>query len=238
MFTLVLSNKLCLFCCYFGGSPKKHLEALQNRVWLDLKKFYNLKNFKFHFYCLEFWNNNSGLQQFVFSNSMQPANSKWWVHWIVKAWWYVRICTVCQSEPQWMFVRLIQCCFPQEPLKLSVPGNNYMFPRGSPNIQGIRHHLACTSLFLSLTLCIAFYFPLSSSLSILSASQQYKHSISLVSLWFHLKWSHSFFLQPAHPPGHLIDQFLIFLCLFGQWCIAEYNTGLQLMINFIIDYDE
>lgn len=66
-----------------------------------------------------------------------------------------------------VFPRLIQCLFrfPQEPLKLSVPGNNYMFPRGSPNIQGIRRHLACKSLFLSLTLCIAFYFPLSSSVA-------------------------------------------------------------------------
>lgn len=115
---------------------------------------------------------------------------------------------------------------------MSVPGNNYMFPRGSPNILGIRRHLACNSLFLSQTLGIAFYFPLSSSVSILSASQQHRHSVSFVSLWFPLRWSHSFSLQPPHLPAHLIDQFLIFVFLIGQWYITKYKARLQRMITF------
>lgn len=173
---------------------------------------------------------------------MQPVNSKWRFDGIVLAWWLLGYVVwlslslhhnellVCSSALFSVFF-----AFPQDPLKLSVPDNNYMFPRGSPNIQGIRRHLACKSLFLSLTLCIALYFPLSSSLSVLSASQQYKRSVSSVSLWFQPRWSHSFFLQPPHLPAHLIDQFLVFLCLMGQWYITKYKAGPQLMITFITD---
>lgn len=82
-----------------------------------------------------------------------------------------------------------------------------MFPRGSPNIQGIRRHLACKSLFLSLTLCIAFYSPpLSPTLAILSASQLYKHSISLGGL------IHSFLSLLTSEPA-VSDEFLIFCAL-------------------------
>lgn len=122
-----------------------------------------------------------GLQQLAFCISTL-ANC------MVISWdsvWMMVFRIVSQSAPlrkACVFICLIRCLFvfPQRPLKLSVPGNNYMFPRGSPNIQGIRRHLACKSLFLSLTLCIAFYFLLSSAPSILSASQLYKHSVSLL----------------------------------------------------------
>lgn len=140
----------------------------------------------------------------------QPANWKWWFYGIVFKWWFLGLSLslhhwekpVCSSTLFSVFF-----CFLLKPLKLSVPGNNYMFPRGSPNIQGIRRHLACKSLFLSLTLCIAFYFPpLSSTLAILSASQLYKHSISLGGL-IHSSLSLLTF-QPT-----VFDEFLIFCAL-------------------------
>ena len=65
-------------------------------------------------------------------------------------------------------------CFPQEPLKLSEPGNSYMFPRGSPNIQGIKRHLACKSLFFPRHSALPFISP---SLLLSLSSQQCKHSI-------------------------------------------------------------
>lgn len=78
----------------------------------------------------------------------------------MQAWWFIcDMDCLSVSSSQWMFICLIRCCFPEEPLILSVPGNNYMFPRGSPNIQGIKHHLACKSFSLFLTLCLGFYFP-------------------------------------------------------------------------------
>lgn len=99
-----------------------------------------------------------------------------------------RMCgwTACQSAPQRdACARLpyslsslsffFPLFFPQEPLKLSVPGNNSMFPRGNPNILGIRRHLACKSLFLSLTLYCLFI-----SLSLL-LSFSLSHSSSSVS---------------------------------------------------------
>lgn len=117
------------------------------------------------FYYLDFWMKNSRLQGFVLcTSSLLTSNGD--IHGIVLAWWFLgyvdglsvslrhREKLVSSSTSFSVFF-----CSPQEPLKLSVPGNNYMFPRGSPNIQGIRRHLACKSLFLSLTLCPAFYFP-------------------------------------------------------------------------------
>lgn len=65
-------------------------------------------------------------------------------------------------------------CFPQEPLKLSEPGNSSMFPRGSPNIQGIKRHLACKSLFFPRHSALPFISP---ALLLSLSSQQCKHSI-------------------------------------------------------------
>lgn len=147
-----------------------------------------------------------------------------------------RICgwTVCQSAPQrdaCVFVCLIQqlffCLFPSGASQIvSARQQLYsMFPRGSPNIQGIRRHLACKSLFLCLTLCIAFYFPLSCSLSILAASQLYKQSISFVSLWLHIRWSHSSILSPASsPPSPSYWSVFNLYSLIGHWYITEYSA--------------
>lgn len=188
----ILEAPLCFFCC-----------------------FTRLKiSFNFIFIVFNFWINNSSLHKFVFCTSVQPANFEWRLHGIVLPWWFLgyadRLAVSPQHREMCELVFLFQClfCFPQEPLKLSVPGNNYMFPSGSPNIWGIRRHLACKSLFLSLTLCIAFYFPpRSSSLSVLAASQQYKHSVSFLFLFDFTSGGliHSFSYILTSPPILLIS---------------------------------
>lgn len=72
VFTLVLSSKLQLFCCYFGGFTK-NIRCSPRLSLTRFNIFYNLKNFNFHFF--EFCNNRSGSQQFLFSNSLQLVSA-------------------------------------------------------------------------------------------------------------------------------------------------------------------
>ena len=173
--------------------------------------------------------------------SMQPANSKWWFHGMMVS----RICgwTVSQWAPveRCLCVRLLYSlsffsfffffCFPQEPLKLSVPGNNFILPRERAGIQGIRRHLACKSLFLSLTLCIAFYFPL-----FFSVSSPAHHCTNIQSRLFRsgftLARSRSFLPRPAQP---LIDQRFDISIPYCHWYITECSTGMHVMIISSID---
>lgn len=160
MFKLVLSNNFCLFCCFWvpgvGFWVGPIFLCVEKLFFFSVWIFANLIYFRTATVCF--------LHQ-------QPANWKWWFYGIVFKWWFLGLSLslhhwekpVCSSTLFSVFF-----CFLLKPLKLSVPGNNYMFPRGSPNIQGIRRHLACKSLFLSLTLCIAFYFPPSLLLSLSS----------------------------------------------------------------------
>lgn len=144
----------------------------------------------------------------------QPANWKWWFYGIVFKWWFLGLSLglhhwekpVCSSTLFSVFF-----CFLLKPLKLSVPGNNYMFPRGSPNIQGIRRHLACKSLFLSLTLCIAFYFPP-------LFYSRYPLCLPAVQTFNLIRWSHSFFPQPPHFPAHCFWWVFNLLRFTGRWC--------------------
>lgn len=136
------------------------------------------------------------------------------VHGIVQAWWFIcDMDCLSLSSSQWMFICLIRCCFPQEPLKLSVPGNNYMFPRGGPNIQGIKHHLACKSFSLFLTLCLGFYFPflhLSLSFLLLNGTNIQSH-------WFPFDFTSS---GSIHSLSNLLTSQIILLifcfCFFGN----------------------
>lgn len=112
------------------------------------------------------------------------------------------------------------CCFPWETSQIVTAMQRGQSPWGEPKYRG---NQASFSLWEPFSIPDILLVPLSSSPPILSASENYKHSVS--SLWFHPKWSPSFRLQPAHLPEPRIDQFLIFfLCRIGQWCIAEYIT--------------
>lgn len=51
------------------------------------------------------------------------------------------------------------CCFPRERHKSSPPSSEDTVPRDSPNIQGIKRHLACESIPLMPALRAVFYFP-------------------------------------------------------------------------------
>lgn len=96
---------------------------------------------------------------FFFCFFFAKPNSKWWFHALVVCWIFG--CTVTQWTTQkhsCVHLLYLVTFFPQEPLKLSAAGNNYLFPRERTNIQGIRRHLACKSLFPSPTHCITFIF--------------------------------------------------------------------------------
>lgn len=179
------------------------LEALQKNIRcsprLSLTRFnifYNLKNFKFHF--LNFVTTAQIRNDLCF-----PTAYSWWVHGIVQAWWVVWF-GVSLSLNFCLFVCLFICysvLFPSAASQIVSARQQLYVPQREPKYPGNQASFSLWEPFFSLTLCIAFYFPL-------SASEHYKHLISLVSLWFHLKWSHSFFLQPAHLPGHHIDLFV------------------------------
>lgn len=133
------------------------LEAGQHVVGsIRLNISYNLNNlnnvFFFFFFCVvfTFWINKSGVQQFVLCARIQLSWSKREISWDCAdkmVCEYVERLSVSLQHREILesssALFSVFFCFPQEPLKLSVPGNNYMFPRGSPNIQGIRRHLAC-----------------------------------------------------------------------------------------------
>lgn len=202
MFKLVLSNNFCLFCCFWAPG----VGFWVGLIFLCVEKLFF---FPCEYLRIEYI---SGLQQFAFCiSSLQTENGDLG---IVFKWWFLGLSLslhhwekpVCSSTLFSVFF-----CFLLKPLKLSVPGNNYMFPRGSPNIQGIRRHLACKSLFLSLTLCIAFYFsPLFYS--------RYPLCLPAVQTFNLIRWSHSFFPQPPHFPAHCFWWVFNLLRFTGRWC--------------------
>lgn len=115
------------------------LEALQNNIRcsprLSLTRFnilYNLKNFKFNFYCFEFRKNNSWLQQFVFSNSLQ----------LVSAWDCAGLmgCLVrCVSQSKLVSVCLFICysvLFPSAASQIVSASQRLYVPQREPKYPG------------------------------------------------------------------------------------------------------
>lgn len=124
---------------------------------------------------------------------------------------------------------LFGCCFPRERRKSSPSSSEDTVPGESPNIQGIKHHLACESLPLFLTPRAVFYFPFPHLLPS-SASEHYKRSVS--SLWFSPKVL-SFILSPACSPlgaSHWSVFNLFFCALLDN--DASLNTTRLRLIDF------
>lgn len=110
-----------------------------------------------------------------------------------------------------------------------------MFPRGSPNIQGIRHHLACKSLFLSLTLYILL-FP-SSLCLFLSLLLSTGHTFSLVGfpLIFNLNGLTHSLSKTLSSQDILLIGFWSFSVLLDSGDALRNTTRPQPVINFVID---
>lgn len=95
-------------------------------------------------------------------------------------------------------------------------------PLGCPNIQGIRRHLACKSLFLCLTLCIAFYFPP----SLVHSQPSLPHNCTRIPSNSFL--SVSFILSPTSSPPST------FYRLFGRYNITVHSAELLLWITQVL----
>lgn len=151
----------------------------------------------------------------MFSGDSQRADFKCWVQENVRHGPSVTL-KRCKSSSA-----SLGCCFPRERHTSSPPSSEDTVPGESPNIQGIKRHLACESLPLFLTLHAVFYFPCPHFLPswlLLSTTNVQSHRFD-----FPL----SFILSPTCSPlgaSHW-SVFNLFLCFIGQWCIAEYSVA-------------
>lgn len=147
--------------------------------------------------------------------------------------------TVCQSQTLQELICLVRLFVSLGSVtNRQSPSSEDTVPRGEPKYPGNQASFSLQepSSLPDAPCCLLF--PLSSSPPILSASEHYKRSIS--SLWFPLKCSHSFFLQPAYLWEPHIDQFLIFFFFFRlYWTMM--HCWIQLGCSWLIfttDEDE
>lgn len=143
MLLILFFQPLHLFCCYFGGSPKMTVSAVQNWDLANLEK----KKKKKKIWVLLFLPR-------CFPGDSQRADFKCWVQGNVRHGPSVSL-KRCKSSSA-----SFGCLFPSGASQIvSRRAARTQSPGESPNIQGIKRHLACESLPLFLTLRAAFYFP-------------------------------------------------------------------------------
>lgn len=140
----------------------------------------------------------------MFSRDWQHANFKCWVQGNVQHRPSVTL-KRCKSSSA-----SFSCFFPRGASQIVTAEQRGQSPWGEPKYPGNQASFSLREPFSIPDTLRCLLFPLSSSPPMLSASEHYKHSVS--SLWFPLKWSRSFCLQPAHLTEPHIDQFLIFFC--------------------------
>lgn len=150
----------------------------------------------------------------MFSGDSQRANFKCWVHENVRHGPSLSL-KRCKSSSA-----SFSCCFPWERHKSSPPSSEDTVPGESPNIQGIKRHLAFLYSWRSV---LSFIYPiLISSCPPCFWELQMFNLITLIS-----PKVLSFILSPTCSPlgaSHW-SVFNLFLCFIGQWCIAEYNAA-------------